>query len=177
MSHLVLSSLGTTTTATPTSRSPHTNHSTPYNQNSITSNRSSPVPKNSVNSRIIPQTMNPPIDMKSNNILNPEKDADTSRGDHLESKASSISSASGTTTTNNNNVSNNNSTGKTQIVFIHKLYDMLHDESISHLIWRFSKFGFILCNARRRVFSSVVPIFQAHEYCIIYKTIKHVWIP
>ena len=135
MSHLVLSSLGTTTTATPTSRSPHTNHSTPYNQNSITSNRSSPVPKNSVNSRIIPQTMNPPIDMKSNNILNPEKDADTSRGDHLESKASSISSASGTTTTNNNNVSNNNSTGKTQIVFIHKLYDMLHDESISHLIW------------------------------------------
>ena len=25
--------------------------------------------------------------------------------------------------------------GKTQTVFIHKLYDMLHDESISHLIW------------------------------------------
>ena len=89
----------------------------PYNQNSITSNRSSPVPKNSVNSRIIPQTMNPPIDMKSNNILNPEKDTDTSRGDHLESKASSISSASGTTTTNNNNVSNNNSTGKLKLFY------------------------------------------------------------
>ncbi|CAX40128.1 flocculation suppression protein, putative [Candida dubliniensis CD36] len=139
MSHLLSSSFGTTTTtATPsstTSRSSHTNRNTPYNQSTITANRSSPVPINSVNSRTIPQTMNPPIDMKSNNILNPEKDTDTPRGDHLESKASSTSSASGTTATNSNNGNNNNSTGKTQIVFIHKLYDMLHDESISHLIW------------------------------------------
>lgn len=31
--------------------------------------------------------------------------------------------------------SDSKSNGKTQTVFIHKLYDMLHDQSISHLIW------------------------------------------
>ena len=134
MSHLVLSSLGTTTTATPTSRSPHTNHSTPYNQNSITSNRSSPVPKNSVNSRIIPQTMNPPIDMKSNNILNPEKTQilleETIWNQKLLVLVAPAEQLPQTITTLVITIQRENSN-----CFIHKLYDMLHDESISHLIW------------------------------------------
>ncbi|KAG7661591.1 SFL1 [[Candida] subhashii] len=45
----------------------------------------------------------------------------------------SASSASNGNSTNSSN--NNNNAGKTQIVFIHKLYDMLHDDTISHLIW------------------------------------------
>ncbi|KAL6454651.1 SFL1 Transcription factor SFL1 [Candida maltosa Xu316] len=72
--------------------------------------------------------MNPPIDMKSNNILNPTTSAPTATTTTTTTPSSTIDSKSAS---NNNN----NSTGKTQIVFIHKLYDMLHDDSISHLIW------------------------------------------
>ena len=78
----------------PTSRSPHTNHSTPTIKTLSLQIEAPQFLRIQSTQRIIPQTMNPPIDMKSNNILNPEKDTDTSRGDHLESKASSISSAS-----------------------------------------------------------------------------------
>lgn len=43
-------------------------------------------------------------------------------------------SRTGNTYTNSTNVAPSTA-GKTQTVFIHKLYDMLHDPTISHLIW------------------------------------------
>ncbi|RCK62715.1 Transcription factor SFL1 [Candida viswanathii] len=127
MSNLVQPTPSITTPA-PSSRPPlHISHSPSFVSNTAPS--AQPQAARLSTSHI----MNPPIDMKSNNLLNPSATTTTT--------TTTTTTAATTSTTVANNAStdakgnNSNSTGKTQVVFIHKLYDMLHDDSISHLIW------------------------------------------
>ncbi|KAK6199550.1 putative transcription factor [Scheffersomyces amazonensis] len=70
----------------------------------------------------------PPLASPSPLSANPSQGA-------LLNRAKDSSSPSNTTTNTTTTSNTASSSGKTQTVFIHKLYDMLHDESISHLIW------------------------------------------
>ncbi|EGE07216.1 hypothetical protein TEQG_06289 [Trichophyton equinum CBS 127.97] len=66
-----------------------------------------------------------------------------------------------------------------QTAFIHKLYSMLQDPSIQHLIsWSSSNESFVMSPSSD--FSKVlsyVAIFQAYQYIVICQTAKHVWLP
>ena len=121
MSNLIQPVPSITTPASAARRPLHISHSPSF------VNNTTPAP--SQGSRLsTPSIMNPPIDMKSNNLLNPTTTTTTT--------TTTTSTPTGTNNTSNDSKGNNtNSTGKTQVVFIHKLYDMLHDDSISHLIW------------------------------------------
>ena len=122
MSNLIEPTPSITTPAS-TARTPlHISHSPSFVSNTFTA-------PSQVSRLSTPNIMNPPIDMKSNNLLNPTTITTTS------TTATTLTPTGANSTSNDSKSSNSNSTGKTQVVFIHKLYDMLHDDSISHLIW------------------------------------------